>query len=236
MPGNFLLIEGPFRNNSDLALESRSNPLDDDDGTFGTAYSTMGFHRKMINEYLCTNFIAEQIMSDQNNFISTKLQRRVGNADVNVNDKPSADEMVMENRLNDNVGKIKDNMLYDPGSAGYQNWLAKTTTLEDIYRHYSVKPSEVNTLSNSSSGSRRAFDTRHDDEDDDYEEGEITGYAMQQPTTRNKFKPFLFPTRPSLVGLKGGLFDSSSDYSVPATVHAIAGNKNGIKIVIDHSI
>lgn len=234
MPGNLLLLEGPFQNNSDLSSEQRSLPtstLDDDDGTFGTAFSTMGFHRKMINEYLCTNFIAGQIMNDQNNFISTKLERRVGSPDVGgASNGPSYDEIVMENRLNDNIGTVKENMLYDQGSSGYQNWLSKTTTLEDIYRHYSVKPNEINNLINATSpaGSRRNFDTRHDDgDDDDYEEGEITGYAVQQPSNRNKLKSFLFPTRPSLIGLKGGQFDSTADYSVPVTHHAIAGNKNG---------
>lgn len=34
------------------------------DGTFGNAFSTMGFHRKMIKNYMCSNFLAGQILNE----------------------------------------------------------------------------------------------------------------------------------------------------------------------------
>lgn len=182
MPGNLLLLEGPFTNQTkdNLKIESRENDENDvDDGTFGTAFSTMGFHRKMINEYLCTNFIAEQILIDETLPSSNKIQRRFGSALDIVDHLDKIDE----SRSIDKLDKIKENMLYDQGSSGYKNWLEKTTTLEDIYRHYSVKPQQSEIMNKTTDNNRRALqmDDRQEVTEDDYEEGEIEGYAFHQP-------------------------------------------------------
>lgn len=69
---------------------------------------------------------------------------------------------------------------------------SRTTTLEDIYRHYTVDASE-NSSNKTGDGIRKNLDIdRRQDYQvgneyrDDYDEGDITGYmTMQQPTNLN---------------------------------------------------
>lgn len=103
MPGSLLFLEGTQKKNL------TEKPKIIDDGTLNKAFSTMGFHRKMINEYLCTNFIANEILDDLKPSDSM-FGHRIGTAfDVEKTKK----------------SETKDNMLYDQGSSGYKDWLSK---------------------------------------------------------------------------------------------------------------
>lgn len=64
----------------------------------------------------------------------------------------------------------------------------RTTTLEDIYRHYTNNPfNQVSNITLTRSDARSSNIRRQDAQvhenhnGDDYEEGEVTGYAMSQP-------------------------------------------------------
>lgn len=57
-----------------------------------------------MNEYMCRNFVAQQIISDMS---LTRLHRRLG---------ASGDF---------HSGNAKSNMIEDEGSSNYQNWLSK---------------------------------------------------------------------------------------------------------------
>lgn len=58
-----------------------------------------------MNEYMCRNYIAEQIVDEMS---LTRIRRRLGNGDI------ANQEKLMGNRL-----------LEDEGSSNYKNWLAK---------------------------------------------------------------------------------------------------------------
>lgn len=103
MPGSLLFLEGTQKKNL------TEKPKIIDDGTLNKAFSTMGFHRKMINEYLCTNFIANEILDDLKPSDSM-FGHRIGT--------PYEVEKIKKS-------ETKDNMLYDQGSSGYKDWLSK---------------------------------------------------------------------------------------------------------------
>lgn len=86
----------------------------EEDGTFNNAFSAMGYHRNMINNFLCSKFIAEKILDD---IQPRQLERRLGVA------KFSPEMEFMGNNSLD--GGSKSHMLYDEGSYEYKNWLAK---------------------------------------------------------------------------------------------------------------
>lgn len=103
MPGSILFLEGKQMKN----LTEKRKIIDD--GTLNKAFSTMGFHRKMINEYLCTNFIANEILDDlkpSNSFFGHRIGTPFDSEKIKKSD-------------------TKDNMLYDQGSSGYKDWLSK---------------------------------------------------------------------------------------------------------------
>lgn len=87
------------------------------DGTFTNAFSSLSFHRKMINNYLCSKFIAEQILDE---IQPNPMKRRLGVAKSH----PES-EFMANNSLIFDGGGPKTHMLFDEGSNGYKNWLAK---------------------------------------------------------------------------------------------------------------
>jgi hypothetical protein len=92
-----------------------------EDGTFSNAFDAMKFHRKMINNFLCSKFVAEKILDD----IQPKkvLKNRLGVAKL-----PLENEFMANNSLSFDGsagGKKSSQMLFDEGSYEYKNWLAK---------------------------------------------------------------------------------------------------------------
>jgi hypothetical protein len=82
------------------------------------SFSRLCLFSRKINEFLCSNFVAAQIIADvMPSAIGgekeelKKITRRIG----------TVDEMDM----NDVTLQPKDLMLYDQGSSNYKNWLAK---------------------------------------------------------------------------------------------------------------
>ncbi|XP_029661693.1 uncharacterized protein LOC115234629 [Formica exsecta] len=118
----------------------------------------MGYHRARMNEYLCHGYMAEEILKE----VSTPRVKR----------RPQS--LPPENLHNflDNV-TIHDKLLADEGSSKYKNWLQKTTTLDDVYRHYAPHKKI-----------KKKQDVREDDIDEF--DGEVTGYAMQAPLPSGK--------------------------------------------------
>ncbi|KAL9708393.1 hypothetical protein quinque_011911 [Culex quinquefasciatus] len=205
MPATFLMLEGPpdlgLRTEDELmepdGMESRTADPEDgsgqikstergttallhnltrEDGTFRTAFSTMGFHRKMMNNYRCNGFLANQIIADVLPLRELSLSRRVGTA-------PGSFMMLENNSL---PTPSKDTMLYDQGSSGYVNWLSKSSTLDDIYRNYLAPggPMAVMNVSNHRSDITPVSNPRSAEEEY-FDEGMITGYAVQQQPDPN---------------------------------------------------
>ncbi|XP_059612737.1 uncharacterized protein LOC132259202 [Phlebotomus argentipes] len=135
-----------------------------EDGSWRNAFSTMRFHRDKINEYKCSNFLTENLISEM--FPSRILSKRTG---------------VVAG--NESLGMLKinpqGNMMRDEGSQGYSNWLEKSSTLEDIYDNYMKRDISLEP--------KRRFDRTFDKDnaeyewETDYEEGDVTGYAVHNP-------------------------------------------------------
>lgn len=126
MPVSLMLFEAGESN--DLKNLSRKT-LDDEfqcatkdkingrDGTFTNAFNSMGFHRKMINNFLCSRFVAEKILEE---IQPRRMKNRLGVA----RNSPETEFMV-NNSLSIEGGDRKSRMLFDEGSRDYKNWLAK---------------------------------------------------------------------------------------------------------------
>jgi hypothetical protein len=77
----------------------------------------MGYHRKMINNFLCSKFVAETILDEVQ---PRAMKNRLGVA------KASPEmEFMANNSLSFAGGAAKSHMLLDEGSYEYKNWLAK---------------------------------------------------------------------------------------------------------------
>ncbi|GBP21295.1 hypothetical protein EVAR_11690_1 [Eumeta japonica] len=108
MPTRFIVgeeSEETARNTSDKFASSPIN------GSIDAALSTMAFHRKMMHEYQCRNFIAEQILEELD---GPKLQRRIG--------EPFSKKQHQQENF---YQFIRSNFLKDVGSTNYQDWLNK---------------------------------------------------------------------------------------------------------------
>lgn len=125
MPFSLLLVQGP-KNNSNNSFEesfmkmAREDPdgvdlLHEDNGSLDKAFHTMGFHRKMMNEYLCSNFLADQILSEVVTPKVDGFQRRSGT----VGSEISVGRGLLSK------SEPKEVMRFDQGSSGYKNWLSK---------------------------------------------------------------------------------------------------------------
>jgi hypothetical protein len=113
MPLSLVMLES---DGSDSQISLANQTLDklnneNQFGTFDKAFNSMGFHRTMINNFLCSKFVAKQIVND---FKPFQLKNRFGTVPLNNN-----------SLTNDNNEKGKINMLFDEGSNQYQNWLKK---------------------------------------------------------------------------------------------------------------
>lgn len=75
--------------------------------------------RKMFNEYLCRNFVADKILTQ----IQTPLiSKRVGKPfQKTEGEHPSASKRKSRADLDD----VKEDLLSDPGSSNYRDWLTK---------------------------------------------------------------------------------------------------------------
>ncbi|XP_011873708.1 PREDICTED: uncharacterized protein LOC105565271 [Vollenhovia emeryi] len=153
LPGSFLFGE-QYKTSAPKAVVSGTV-----DGSFDSALYKMEYHRKRMNEYLCHGYMAEEIFKE----VSTPRVKRHP-------ESPSANNV--HNFLGDDNVTIHDKLLADEGSSRYKNWLQRTTTLNDVYRHYTPRKKM-----------KRKQDVQHDDIEEF--DGEVTGYAMQAPLPSN---------------------------------------------------
>lgn len=125
MPMSLVVLENNEDESSLMNISPRS--IDDDEvnwrmnqtyeqfGSFDKALSSMGFHRRMLNDYLCSKFVVNQIVDELK---PLKMQNRLGVAITSSNDSLHSAENIFEK-------KRKPNILFDEGSVDYKNWLAK---------------------------------------------------------------------------------------------------------------
>ncbi|EFN75384.1 hypothetical protein EAI_06168 [Harpegnathos saltator] len=114
-----------------------------------------------MNEYLCHGYMAEEIFKE---VTAPRTKRR---PESSPSDNPRSF------LGNDNV-TIHDKLLSDEGSSKYKNWLQRTTTLDDVYRHYTAPHKKIT----------KKQDVQHEDIEEF--DGEVTGYAMQAPLPSGK--------------------------------------------------
>lgn len=125
MPTSFLMLDSSTRtasnhtNDEKCATESVKY-----DGKWQNAYSTMGFHRKMITKYMCNNFLVRQIMKD---VAPAGFRHKVGEAASEGMLRPFEvhDEKVRRTGGRSMKNDAQDNMLHDQGSSSYKKWLEK---------------------------------------------------------------------------------------------------------------
>lgn len=91
---------------------SRSESIIDQGPINGTilswnqALDTMSYHRSMMNEYLCRNYVANEIIEALQNKTKSSVNRRIG--------KPFRKAKLE-----------RDSLLEDPGSRQYKDWLSR---------------------------------------------------------------------------------------------------------------
>lgn len=120
MPAALMLIEkeenASWRNFSSQKLddefECATKQEVKKDGGFPNALNAMRYHRRMINEFLCSSFVAEQILED---IQPTIMKKRLGLA--------MESDFERNNSISNDV--MRKRMLFDEGSYHYKNWLAK---------------------------------------------------------------------------------------------------------------
>lgn len=125
MPAALMLIErkdsSTWRNLSSEKLDNEFECVTKEkikeDGGFPNALHSMLFHRKMINEFLCSKFVAEKILED---IQPTQMKKRLGLAV-----KSSSEIESMKNNSLSAHNTVTKRMLFDEGSYQYKNWLAK---------------------------------------------------------------------------------------------------------------
>lgn len=126
MPFSLMLFEADeengLQNSTKKTLDEEfefatKDKINGKDGTFTNAFSSMGFHRTMINNFLCTKFLAEQILEE---IRPKRVKNRLGVART----LPEM-EFMANSSLSLEGGARKSRMLYDEGSREYKNWLAK---------------------------------------------------------------------------------------------------------------
>ncbi|KAL0832696.1 hypothetical protein ABMA28_000881 [Loxostege sticticalis] len=135
MPTFFMLRgEKKSKNESVGSVEERTLDSSEDtssktiNGSIDAALSTLAFHRQMMNEYHCRNYVAEQILEEMGKSV---VQNRIG-APFEVEG--------LHNALTRRSTDLRNNALYDIGSANYQEWLAKIAAINNGYRQLSSSP------------------------------------------------------------------------------------------------
>ncbi|KAK9504736.1 hypothetical protein O3M35_011002 [Rhynocoris fuscipes] len=112
LPSTLLLQE----NNLHIPVSNLST-----DGHIRDAFNTMQYHRSMMNEYLCHNYVAQQILDTmESNSIA-----RLG--------KPA---LPNKSRVSDHLSNRHKVLLSDQGSSAYQQWLSRSKSLDGFYRDY----------------------------------------------------------------------------------------------------
>lgn len=167
MPLSLMVLDNSSSSQSGSAAAMARNSedpfliVDTDDGSFTNAFSTMGFHRKMMNEFHCNNYVAEEILMDL----------------VPVQPKKMIQKRILKTSST-HARDLSEAMKSDEGSTNYKNWLSRTTSFDDIYRRFSLKNSTGELQKPKGFEVRREYQTPPD-YSEDYEEGIITGYAVR---------------------------------------------------------
>ncbi|KAG6444228.1 hypothetical protein O3G_MSEX003258 [Manduca sexta] len=156
MPTSFIV------ENSTLSDAFPKNIMSHGNGSMDAALSTLNFHRKMMNEYQCRNYVAEQILEEMGKSVP---QNRIGKPFTAIG---KDNYTLFKKRTQD----LRNN-LYDVGSTNYQEWLAKVAAQNELFKQYNniVNGDTINNASISTPNlqTREGYEV--------YEGTETSGYA-----------------------------------------------------------
>ncbi|XP_055908512.1 uncharacterized protein LOC129943234 [Eupeodes corollae] len=235
MPAHLLAqeLETFLKGSSNLTREQFYKPDDSYETTscnFTTAFSTMGFHRKMMNEYLATNFLAKQILTEfPLDTVVQPIERRIGAPSSATTNLTEEVDSSVKTSLHRQGKYIQNEMLEDPGSASYRSWLDKTTMLDDIQRQFTDNAqnqiADFKPLQQGISPIKKAIDSDDEGlEEEDFDEGDITGYAYTGGVSMDSgpnYPNALPPPRHHLP------FDATNNIQHMQPVYPTAVSKNG---------
>ncbi|XP_031631439.1 uncharacterized protein LOC116345865 [Contarinia nasturtii] len=136
---------------------------------FDSAIHLMQFHRKMIQNYKCNNYIAKQILAD---IAPHTLHNRLGIAH-------NSSEIVHLPKHRPMWNNNFDDKLFDQGSNAYKNWLTKLALLDDVYKQ--IKADNLTMKNLNETPPFRRIDGASVSGDNEYEVGVASGYAIQHP-------------------------------------------------------
>jgi hypothetical protein len=84
-------------------------------------------HRRMMKEYLCRSYVAEEILSDMGLSSTARADSRVGRPAAAPNassrTRPAGGQNSRPRKID--LSAIKESLLADQGSSHYKNWLAR---------------------------------------------------------------------------------------------------------------
>ncbi|KAJ8727521.1 hypothetical protein PYW07_001640 [Mythimna separata] len=170
----FFMVDG-----ENQSIESMNNTVSKSleqsvNGSIDAALSTLDFHRKMMNEFHCRNYIADQILEEMGKSV---LQNRIGKPFPEVKDN------VLMRRQD-----LRNNVMFDVGSANYQEWLAKVAALNDVHNAANIGVATNQGAGNTSlsgvpSAPQQAPSLQTREGYEVYEGGkELTGYSAPDAT------------------------------------------------------
>uniref|UniRef100_A0A1A9WYM7 Uncharacterized protein n=1 Tax=Glossina brevipalpis TaxID=37001 RepID=A0A1A9WYM7_9MUSC len=217
MPAKFFDDELLLLNNSDLLFNLKNshqhvNLPEYNASDLITATKTMNYHRRMMNKYLLSTYLAQQIADTIHDRLPKiqrfeVVQKRLGTA-TNLSDpQPTTTTTTTTNdNKQSNTNYSNHKRLKDQGSSEYLSWLHKIKILKDIQKQLQHKQTagestteSINVTSNRRNLLTNDYESKADDNDDDdydfedVEEGDITGYAFINEALNSSNNPQQYP-------------------------------------------
>ncbi|XP_065338170.1 FK506-binding protein 5-like [Cloeon dipterum] len=147
--------------------------------TMDEALATMNYHRKMMNEFLCRNYVAESILD--------ALEK-----DASIFTDYDTNEF--SERMGESEPEIAAEMIADLGSTRYQDWLERSTALTDVYKSlggFEPNPYIVRPISPSDLPiieERKKYKDEEDDEDDEEDDDDDEDEKKRKKPSKKKKK------------------------------------------------
>ncbi|XP_060801830.1 uncharacterized protein LOC106134638 [Amyelois transitella] len=193
----YFMVNGDQKNDS-VSVSKVQGPVAN--GSIDAALSTLAFHREMMNEYHCRNYIAEQILEEMGKKV---LQSRLGEPFA----AGGADPRVTRRNQD-----LRDNFMYDIGSANYQEWLTKVAALNNDFR---TNPTSVaNTVVSNSSSPQIPYYPQNVQGEVSPSSNSREGYEVYE-NVQGSFPPYPEPAAGQVQGIDLSKYSGGYEYHMP---------------------